>query len=47
MVFIEYPKQGIVLLLGSTKAMQYPSMFEVMKPNVFLGYLVKECRCTK
>ncbi len=39
MVFIKYPKQGIVLLLGFSKVMHYPSMFQVREPNVFLGYL--------
>jgi hypothetical protein len=37
MVFIKYPKQGIALLVGFGKAMQYPSTFQVMEPNVFLG----------
>jgi len=40
-VFIEYPKHGIVLFVGFGKAMQYPSMFQVMEPNVFWGCLAK------
>jgi hypothetical protein len=39
MVFTKYPKQGIILLVGFDRAMQYPSTFQVMKANVFLGYL--------
>jgi hypothetical protein len=41
MVFHEYPKQGIALLIGFNKAMQYPSTFQIMEPNVFLGQLTK------
>jgi len=37
MVFIEYPTQGITLLVGFGRAMQYPSTFQVMEPNVFMG----------
>jgi hypothetical protein len=37
MVFIKYLKQGIALLVGYGKAMQYLSMFQVMEPNVFMG----------
>jgi hypothetical protein len=33
MVFIEYPKHGIALLVGFGKALQ----FQVMEPNVFIG----------
>jgi hypothetical protein len=41
MVFIEYPKQGITLLICFGMTMQYPSMFQVMEPNVFMGPLMK------
>jgi len=37
MVFIEYPTQGIILLVGFGRAMQYLSTFQVMEPNVFMG----------
>jgi hypothetical protein len=37
MVFTKYPKQGIALLASFGRAMQYPSMFQVMEPNVFMG----------
>jgi hypothetical protein len=37
MVFLEYPKWGIALLAGFGRAMQYPSTFQIMEPNVFLG----------
>jgi hypothetical protein len=37
MDFTKYPNQGISLLLDFGKAMQYPSTFQVMEPNVFLG----------
>jgi hypothetical protein len=42
MVFIEYP---IVLLVGFGRATQYPSMFQVMEPNVFMGQHVKGTTC--
>jgi len=41
MVFIEYPKQGITLLVGFGRAMQYPFTFQVMEPNVFMGQPMK------
>jgi hypothetical protein len=41
MVFIEYPKHLIALFVGFSKAMPYPSMFQVMEPNVFLGQLMR------
>jgi len=41
MMFIEYLEQGIVLFVGFSRAMQYPSTFQVMEPNVFLGQLIK------
>jgi hypothetical protein len=41
MVFTKYPKQGIILLVGFGRAMQYPFMFQVMKANVFMGKLMK------
>jgi hypothetical protein len=37
MVFIEYPKQGITLLVSFGRAMQSPSIFQIMEPNVFPG----------
>ncbi len=39
MVFTEYLKHGITLLVCFGKAMHYPSTFQVMEPNVFIGYL--------
>jgi len=36
MLFIEYPKWGIALLVDFAKVKQYPSTFQIMEPNVFL-----------
>jgi hypothetical protein len=41
-VFIEYPNQSIALLVDFGRAMQYPSKFQVMEPNVFLGHPERE-----
>jgi hypothetical protein len=41
MVFTEYPKEGIILLVSVGKAMQYPSTFQVMKAYVFMGQPMK------
>jgi hypothetical protein len=40
MVFIEYPKQGIVLLLGFGRVCNTLPSFKktYMEPNVFMGY---------
>jgi hypothetical protein len=40
MVFTKYPKHGITLFIGFGKVM-HPSMFQVMKSNVFLKQHVK------
>jgi len=32
----QYPKQGIDLFVGFGKALNYPSTFQVMEPNVFM-----------
>jgi len=41
MVFIEYLEQGIALLVGFDRAMQYPFTFQVMEPDVFMGQPMK------